>query len=461
MIVTFGTDGWRGLIAKDFTYQNLKLAALAASKYFHSHPHNKNGVCIGYDTRFLSKEFAHFVADIYATQGLKVYLSDSFVPTPAVSLFVRDKKLAGGIVITASHNPPLYNGFKIKADYGGSAHPEIIKEVESYLTYDNADFVIEPNASCIELTDMKTYYLNYLKSELDIERINQSGLKIGHNAMFGASQGYVNALLNGPEIFEYHATQNPTFEGINPEPIPRYTMDFQKVFLEEKCDVGILNDGDADRIGMMDENGEFVDSHKIFAIILKYLVEVKHETGEIAKTFALTEVINKLCEKHTLKLHKLPIGFKYVGKLMTTNDILMGGEESGGIGITNHLPERDGVYIGMLLLEIMANRGKTLGELVQELYDEFGYFTYDRFDAHLTPEAKARAMEKASKGDFKDIDGMKVIDFDDLDGYKYYFEGGWLLIRPSGTEPVLRLYCEADSEEKVQKALAFAQGLAD
>lgn len=459
MLVKFGTDGWRGLIAKDFTYQNLKIAALAASKYFQTHPNLRNGICIGYDTRFLSKDFAHFVAELYSSLNIRVYLSDCFVPTPAVSLFVRDKQLAGGIVITASHNPPLYNGFKIKADYGGSAHPEIIAEVESYLPQVDPNQTFQKNDDHIILTDIKTYYLDYLRSKLDIELINQSHLKIGHHAMFGSSQSLVAELLNESEVFNYHAIPNPTFEGINPEPIPRYTEDFREVFLAKKLDVGILNDGDADRIGMMDEQGRFVDSHKIFAIILKYLVEEKNESGEVAKTFALTEVINKICQKHTIELHKLPIGFKHVGKLMTTNNILMGGEESGGIGITKHLPERDGVYIGVLVLEIMAKRGKTLGELVEELYDEFGYFTYDRFDAHLTPEAKTRAMEKAAKGDFKDIDGMKVIDFDDLDGYKYYFEGGWLLIRPSGTEPVLRLYCEADSEEKVQKALAFAQGL--
>ncbi len=461
MIIKFGTDGWRGLIAKDFTYNNLKLAALAAAQYFQNHPNKANGVCVGYDTRFLSKEFAHFVAQIYSAQDLKVYLSDSFVPIPAVSLFVRDNKLAGGIVITASHNPPLYNGFKIKADYGGSAHPEIIKEVEEYLSKLSPYEPLKTNERFIIPTNMKAYYLEYLKAELDIDRINKSGLKIGHNAMYGASQGYVGELLSGPEILNYHASQNPTFEGINPEPIPRYTMDFQKVFLDEKCDVGILNDGDADRIGMMDEKGQFVDSHKIFAILLKYLVEEKQQQGEVAKTFALTEVINKLCKKYNLVLHKLPIGFKHVGKLMTTNNVLIGGEESGGIGITNHLPERDGVFIGMLLLEIMAIRGKTLGQLVEELFDEFGYFTYDRYDAHLTPEAKQSAMDKASRGTFSDISGMKVTGFDDLDGYKYYFEGGWLLIRPSGTEPVLRLYCEADDEDKVQKALAFAQSLAD
>ncbi|ACF14059.1 Phosphoglucosamine mutase [Chloroherpeton thalassium ATCC 35110] len=460
MEIKFGTDGWRGLIARDYTFANLKLAALAAAKYFQSHPNFKNGVCVGYDTRFMSQQFATFVAEIYSSLGIKVMLSDDFVPTPAVSLFVRDKALAGGVMITASHNPPLYNGFKVKADYGGSAHPEIIAEIEAALPDADANYKIVRNDDFIEMTDIKGYYQDYLSERLDLELIKQSGFKIGHNAMYGAGQGVVKALLGEDAIVEYHCTLDPTFQGINPEPIPRYTEDFKAFSIEQKLDVGILNDGDADRIGMTDENGEFVDSHKLFALILKYLVEVKGLRGEVAKTYALTEVINKLCEKHKLVLHKLPIGFKHVGKLMTTNDILMGGEESGGIGITSHLAERDGVFIGLLVLEIMARRGKKLSALVQELYDEFGFFYYDRNDAHLTEAEKQLAMSRASKGEFKEIDGMKVLRFENLDGYKYFFEGGWVLIRPSGTEPVLRLYSEADSKEKVEKALRFAASLA-
>ncbi|NTV46530.1 MAG: phosphoglucomutase/phosphomannomutase family protein [Chlorobiales bacterium] len=460
MHIKFGTDGWRAIIAKEYTFDNLKLASLAAAKYFESHPNVNNGVCVGYDTRFMSEQFAHFVADVFSSLGLKVYLSDDFLPTPAVSLFVREKKLAGGVVITASHNPPLYSGFKVKADYGGSAHPEIVAEIESYLPVADPAYIVKKNSDLIELVDMKAFYNNYLCAELDIPAIVKSGFKIGHNAMFGAGQGIVSELLKGASVTDYHCSLNPTFDGINPEPIPRYTKDFREFMLAHKLDVGILNDGDADRIGMMDENGEFVDSHKIFAIILKYLVVDKKLDGEVAKTYALTEVIDKICAKYNIPIHTLPIGFKYVGKLMTTNNILMGGEESGGIGITSHLAERDGVYIGLLVLEIMAKKQMKLSELVQELYDEYGFFYYDRNDAHLTEAEKQLAMQRASKGEFKDIAGMKVVRFDDLDGYKYFFEGGWLLIRPSGTEPVLRLYSEADSKEKVDKALKFASELA-
>ncbi|MBC8044060.1 MAG: phosphoglucomutase/phosphomannomutase family protein, partial [Rhizobacter sp.] len=429
--------------------------------YFQSHPHRANGVAVGYDTRFMSKNFAEYVAEIFSSLGLKVHLSDAFLPTPAVSLYVKKKNLAGGVMITASHNPPIYNGFKVKADYGGSAHPETIAEFESFLPSADAGYDVQKNPALIHPTDLKTFYHDYLASELDLAAIRKSGLKIGHNAMFGAGQNMVSDLLGADaDVTNYHCEENPTFEGINPEPIPNYTEDFKGFLVRHKLDVGVINDGDADRIGMMDERGTFVDSHKIFAIILKYLVEEKKMTGEVAKTYALTEVIDKICAKHHLKLHLLPIGFKHVGKLMTTNNVLIGGEESGGIGITAHLPERDGIYIGVLVLEIMAKRKKKLSELVAELFTEYGLFYYDRIDAHLTEPQKQTVIEKASKGEFKEIGGMKVEKFENLDGYKYFFEGGWLLIRPSGTEPVLRLYSEADSEEKVKAALKFASELA-
>jgi phosphomannomutase len=481
MTIKFGTDGWRAIIGKEYTTENLKRATLATAAYIKHHPNAANGVCVGYDTRFNSKKFAETVADIFSSLGVTVYLSDGFLPTPAVSLFVKKKNLACGVMITASHNPPSYNGFKVKADYGGSAHPEQIAEIEKHLLSVDKNYGVKKDETKIHLTDIKKFYRKYLESELNIAAIKKAKLKIGHHAMFGAGQGMVTELLGKKHVHEYHCSEDPTFQGINPEPIPNYIKDYVPVFKKMKLDVAVLNDGDADRIGMMDEKGNYVDSHKIFAVILKYLVEEKKMKGEVARTYALTQVINKICAKHNLICHNLPIGFKHVGKLMTTSNIIMGGEESGGIGITAHLPERDGVYIGLLVLEIMAKRKKSLGKLIQELYDEYGYFTYDRIDAHLTEAEKERAMTLAAKGDFKTIAGMPVTKFENLDGYKYFFEtpkpknskdkktkdknstprgGGWLLIRPSGTEPVLRLYCEADSEDAVKKALKFARDLA-
>jgi phosphomannomutase len=460
MQVKFGTDGWRAIIAKDYTFDNLKLAALASARYFLGHPNRAKGVCIGYDTRFMSKNFAEYTAEVFSSQGLKVYLSNSFASTPAVSLFTKAKQLAGGIVITASHNPSIYNGFKVKASYGGPAHPEVIAEIERNLELIDPATEIKGDKKLVELVDMKGFYLNHLKSSINLPLIQESRVKIAHNAMYGAGQDLLTRLFDESMLSCYHCTVNPGFGGINPEPIPQYIGDFVEFFKEVEPDVAIINDGDADRIGMLDEKGAFVDSHKLFAIILKDLVEEQHKTGEVAKTFALTDVIDKICHKHNLVMHELQVGFKYVSKLMTTNDILMGGEESGGIGITAFLPERDGVYTGLLILEMMIRRDKTLSQLVEELYDEYGFFCYNRLDLHVSDAKKQGIIDRAAGGNLDSIAGYKVLKFNDLDGYKYHFEGGWMLIRPSGTEPILRIYCEADSQEKVDKVLAFASKLA-
>ncbi|KZK73609.1 MAG: phosphomannomutase [Pelodictyon luteolum] len=460
MQVKFGTDGWRAIIAKDYTFDNLKLAALASARYFLNHPLKAKGVCIGYDTRFMSKEFARYTAEVFSSQGLRVFLADSFASTPAVSLYTKAKQLAGGIVITASHNPAIYNGFKVKASYGGPASPEVISEIESYLPLVDPAADIKADPKLIEPVDMKGFYVNYLEAHIDLKLIRQSRIKIAHNAMYGAGQDIITRLFDESMVNCYHCSQNPGFGGINPEPIPPYIEEFVEFFREVETDVAIINDGDADRIGMLDEKGEFVDSHKLFAIILKDLVEEKHQHGEVAKTFALTDVIDRICKKHGLMMHELPVGFKYVSTLMATRDILIGGEESGGIGITAFLPERDGIYIGLLILEMMARKEKTLSQLVQELYDEYGFFAYRRLDLHVSDVKKQAIIDKAATGTLPSIAGYPVVKFSDLDGYKYHFEGGWMLIRPSGTEPILRIYCEADSREKVEKVLAFTSKLA-
>ncbi len=320
--------------------------------------------------------------------------------------------------------------------------------------------VITADRKLIELVDMKAFYVNYLKSRIDLQLIRDSQIKIAHNAMYGAGQDLITKFFDESMVNCYHCSLNPGFGGINPEPMPQYIEEFVEFFKEVETDVAIINDGDADRIGMLDENGQFVDSHKLFAIILKDLVEHQQKRGEVAKTFALTDIIDKICRKNNLIMHELPVGFKYVSRLMTTNDILMGGEESGGIGITSFLPERDGVYTGLLILEMMTRRQKTLSQLVGELYEEYGFFCYNRLDLHVSDERKQAIIDRAAGGNLETIAGYNVLGFNNLDGYKYHFEGGWMLIRPSGTEPILRLYCEADSQEKVDKVLAFASKLA-
>ncbi len=456
MQVKFGTDGWRAVIADTFTFENLRIASEAAADYFLQHTNSQNGVCVGYDTRFMSEEFAGYTAGILSSRGLRVFLSDTFIPSPAVSLFCRENMLAGGIMITASHNPPVYNGFKIKASYGGSALPDTIRTIEKNLVTAENRPAGKPRKELIEKACIRKAYIDYVSRHLDLDTIKKADIQVAHNAMYGAGQHMVSDLLGGTAVTNYHCNVNPSFEGINPEPIPRYIDDFTAWFKTLQTDAAIITDGDADRVGMLDEKGSFIDPHKIFSIILRYLAEEKMIAGDVAKTNALTDIIDKICANNNLTLHTLPIGFKHVSKLMTTNDIIMGGEESGGIGVTSYLPERDGIFIGVLILEIMAAKKRSLSELVTELFDEYGSFYYDRIDLDTDENRKQAIIAKAGKGDLSTVADYRVTGFSDLDGYKYHFEGGWLLIRPSGTEPVLRLYCEADSPEKVQKALRFA-----
>ncbi len=460
MQIKFGTDGWRAIIAKDYTFDNLKRLTLAAADYFLRHPNKENGVCVGYDTRFMSPEFAEYTANLFSARGLRVYLASSFVPTPAVSLFCRDHELAGGIMITASHNPPIYNGYKIKASYGGSALPDVLSTIEKNIGHVDPEETVTPREQLVRKEDITSCYLEHLRSQIDLDAIRGSGISIAHNAMYGSGQHIINSVVDTENVVCYHCSANPGFDGINPEPSPDYIGDFVDFCHKKKIDAAIITDGDADRIGMLDEHSRYVDPHKLFAILLKYLVEEKQKTGEVAKTFAVTDVIDRICGKHKLPLHLLPIGFKHVSQLMATNNILIGGEEAGGLGITSYLPDRDGMYIGLLILEIMAKKSKTLSGLVQEIFDEYGDFFYKRLDLQVSDEKKQALITKASRGDFKKIAQYKVTGFNDLDGYKYHFEGGWLLIRLSGTEPVLRLYCEAESPEKVNDALSFALDLA-
>ena len=455
MKIKFGTDGWRGVISDDFTFENLITVSLATAKYFSNHPKIENGIVVGYDARFLSDEYGKLVARVLASKGIKVLLADKMVSSPMVSLAAKNMNLAGGIMITASHNPPKYNGFKIKGDFGGSAHPEMVAEVEKELPNVEKDFKPEDFDKLIEkgliiLTDLRDYYKKYIISKFDINKIKNSGLKIIYDSMYGSGQGFMNELLG---IDEIHNEHNPLFGKVNPEPLQENLKELSETVVKGNYDIGLAVDGDADRIGAIDEKGNFVDSHKIFSLLLKYLYEKKNLRGMVVKTFSTTEMLNKMCEKYGLEITVTPVGFKHVCKLMLEKDVLIGGEESGGIGVKIHLPERDGIFLGLLLTELLIDYQKPLSELVQSLEDEFGPHKYKRIDVHTTEEKKQAILSKCKSGTIKSLNGYDVIKTSDLDGYKFFVENGWLLIRASGTEPILRFYSEADSFEKVEKLL--------
>lgn len=463
-IIKFGTDGWRAVIGDDFTFANIEKVSLATARFYKKHKKIRNGIVIGYDARFMSREFAEKTAEVIANTGIKVKLSDGIASTPMISLLTKQENAAAGIVITASHNPAKWNGFKIKGDFGGPAHPETIAKVEKELArvvkakrlpLGKHTFAQLLEKGKITHIGMKRRYLDDLKTKINLERIRSSGIKIMFDAMYGAGMGVLDEVL--PEVKQIHATYNPSFGGTNPEPLAKNLAELMHRVKAEGYHLGIATDGDADRIGAVDEHGNFIDSQRIYALLLKYLVEQKGMTGEVVKSFSVSQMVDKQCERYGLTLHETPIGFKHICRLMTERDVLIGGEESGGIGLKGHIPERDGIYLGLMLAEMMAVRGKPFSVLVQELMDEYGYHEFKRVDLHVTEKEKAAIMKKYT-GKVKEIAGMAVIGRKDTDGTKLFVDGGWVLVRASGTEPLIRFYAEGDSMEKVNTLLSAVTG---
>jgi phosphomannomutase len=461
-VIKFGTDGWRAVIADDYTFANLERVALATARYFRKHKKIKNGIVIGYDARFMSREFAEHSALAIGNEGIRVKLADSIVTTPMISLLTKLENAAGGIVITASHNPAKYNGFKIKGDFGGPAHPEMIAKLEKELGKVMKKKRLSPakrtlqqlmDKKIVTSISMKQRYLDDLATKIDLERIRKSGLKILYDVMNGAGQGVLDEVL--PDVRQMRNEYNPSFGGMNPEPLAHNLQGLMAEARKGGYDIGIATDGDADRIGAVDEKGNFVDSHRIFALLLKYLVEQKGMRGDVVKSFSVTQMVDQQCARYGLTMHETAIGFKHICRLMTERDVLIGGEESGGLGVKGHIPERDGIFLGLMLCELMAVRGKSLSALVQELMDDYGNHEFKRVDVHLTDKEKNAIMKKYSKG-VKEIAGYPVTGRKDTDGYKLFVDGGWLLVRASGTEPLIRFYAEADSTEKVDALLSAA-----
>ncbi|MBI3934827.1 MAG: phosphoglucomutase/phosphomannomutase family protein [Acidobacteria bacterium] len=459
--IRFGTDGWRAVIAEDYTFDNVRWAARAVAQYLSENEDIRKGVIVGYDCRFLSERFARAAAEEVAARGIPVRLANSFAPTPAIALAVRQRQAAGAIVITASHNPWQWNGFKFKASYGGSADPGIIQKIEANLARTATGYDSKARAAPVELCDLVGPYLSHIESVIDMKAIARRNFLFVADPMYGAARGCIKTLCarNGIRCEEIHGEIDPLFGGMNPEPIEPHVSGLRQAVVRLHADAGLATDGDADRVGAIDRTGRFVDSHQIFSILLRYLVEARGMRGGVAKSFSATKLVDQLAKKHSLPLYETPIGFKYICDRMLTSDILIGGEESGGIGVPAlGGPERDGVLNAMLLAEAMAHYGQSLGELVADLHHEFGPYHYGRVDLELRPGQKERAIEIASGRDLTHFAGFGVTRREDLDGIKMYLaNGAWLLVRPSGTEPLLRVYSEAPSEQIVREVLARAE----
>lgn len=456
--IKFGTDGWRGVIGDDFTFANVRRVAAAIADYVRAGGEADRGLVVGYDTRFLSPECGRLAAEVVASAGIPVALSDRPSPTPAVSYAVVARRAAGAIMVTASHNPYRWNGLKFKAPYGGSALPRIMEQIAAHLRrLDRAGArTRKARAAAIETVDLVAPYLERLKSMIHLERIHASRRRFVIDAMYGAGQGCITRLFEAAGIpyREIHAEHNPLFPGLNPEPIEPHTTALSRAVLESASDAGLATDGDADRVGAIDRDGSFVDSHKIFSILLRHLAEDLKLSGEVVKTFSTTTMVDKLAAKHGLPLHVTPIGFKYICELMLTRDVLIGGEESGGIGVKGHLPERDGILNSLLLAEVMAHRERTLGELIAELNQEFGPHVYRRVDLEIERAAIERLFRRLRLHRPRKIAGLKIASVDELDGFKMIFDPTtWLLVRASGTENLLRVYAEGSSPEQVKRLL--------
>lgn len=458
-MIVFGTDGWRGIIARDYTYDNVRLVALATAKYIKSENPATPTVVIGYDTRFMGKQFAEEAAMVLASQDITVYLADDISSTPQISFHTKQKNADFGVVITASHNPPEYSGYKLKGSFGGPALPEQIAKLEKQLR------AIETKPQKFNLKPIKEYilekkvrlfnaresFVRNIRKRIDVEAINAAKFKILYDPMYGAGINTINYLIEG--VDEIHNEFNPGFGNIDhPEPIAECLGELMDKVKKGKYDIGIATDGDADRLGAVDHEGNFVDSHKVFMILLKYLVEEKKKKGAVAKTVSLTSMVDAYCQKKKIRLIKTAVGFKYIAKAMVEEKLIIGGEESGGLGTCMHIPERDGLFNAFLLMEVMAVKKKSLKQLCDELDEEFGIHRYMRRDKKVTPELKEQIWAACEKKP-KKIGKYPVTETDTTDGYKFFVDGGWLLIRASGTEPLLRFYAEADSIVKVNELL--------
>jgi alpha-D-glucose phosphate-specific phosphoglucomutase len=463
--IKFGTDGWRGIIADDFTFDNVRRVAGAIASYVLKHEDSKRGVMVGYDTRFASPRAGQIAAEVLAGAGIPVTLADDFTPTPAISYSVKRMGAAGGVVITSSHNPFNWNGVKFKGKFGGSATPAIMRIVEQEL---HAGAMPKASSAAnVDRADLKKSYIEAICQFADLEKIAKANFKLAIDTMYGSGRGVLAGIFDrhGVRNIAIRSEVNPLFPDINPEPIEPHVALLQRTVVRGGCHAGLATDGDADRIGAVAEDGRFVDSHKCFAILLHWLLERKKWAGDVVRAFNTTGMLDRISAKYGRKLYECPIGFKHIADLMMEREIVIGGEESGGIGYSRYLPERDGILNSLLLANVMADEGKTLGQLVFDLQKEFGPHYYGRIDLHIPDEVKNAAIQRARSGHLTQVGRYNVVRTDNLDGVKFFLDAprngngadAWILFRASGTEPLLRIYAEAASQELVKDLLTSGE----
>ncbi len=450
-MIKFGTDGWRAIIARDYTETNVMRVAEATAKWILSKPEGNLKAVIGYDCRFGGEMFMQATARVFASHGIKCIVARQFISTPMVSLATLQLKAVAGIVITASHNPPSYNGFKIKDSFGGPAVPAEIAKVEALIpetiTKDYESFESFVSKGIIIYEDLEGMYIDAIRKGIDFEKINKAGKELAYDAMYGAGQRAMRNLL--PETTFLHCEYNPWFDGQAPEPIHKNLTELSELInIAEDIDLGIATDGDADRIGLYNATGKFIDSHHIILLLIQYLHKYKGLSGKVVNSFSCTGKIKNLCKHYGLEQEVTKIGFKYICDIIISEDVLIGGEESGGIAIKGHIPERDGLWIGLTILEFMAVTGKSLDELIEDVYKITGSFAVERYDLHIDEATKQKVIANCKNNSYSSFGNYKIESAENMDGFKYHLGNDrWVMIRPSGTEPVLRVYAESATSE--------------
>jgi alpha-D-glucose phosphate-specific phosphoglucomutase len=471
MSIKFGTDGWRAIIAQDFTFDNVRVCAQGVASYLKDSGLARRGLLVGYDTRFASEDFAAATAEVVAANGIKVYLCSQATPTPVVSFGVWQRHLGGAVLITASHNPHQWNGFKVKSETGSSAPPELTEKVERHINRILASGGIKRlplaqgnSQGLIEHVDLRSAYMAQVSRLVDLDGLRRSGLKVAVDSMHGAGAGYTKKMLSGgsTKVTEINSQRNPLFPGMErPEPIAVNLTALSALVRRQKANVGLATDGDADRVGIMDEKGEFLNQLQVFALMALYLLEVRGQRGPIVKTVTAGSMTTRLGEIFNVPVYETPVGFRYVGPKMLETGALIGGEESGGYGFRGHVLERDGLLAGMFILDFMVKTGKTPSQLLDYLFNKVGPHFYNRFDVEFQAEQRQAIMGCVSQSRLSNLAGRRVVDRDTLDGYRFHLDdGSWLLIRLSGTEPLLRFYAESSSQEQVEKLLKAGRKLA-
>ena len=463
--IKFGTDGWRAVIDKEFTHENVKIAAQAIADYVKKNIKKDQPIVVGYDTRRKSKEFGENVVEVLTGNGIKTILGDRPAPTPSVTYAIKQRKLGGGVMITASHNPAAYNGIKYKAFYGGSADPSITKQIEGAL-YKNKvkekSFKEAKSAGMVSVENIIPEHLKFVSSYVDMDILKDKKFNILADAMYGTGKDYLAQLLKGTgcKVKTIHNEHDTTFGGMSPEPNPKNLAELARLTREGGYDIGLATDGDADRTGCVSSDGLILTGHKLMTLLLLHFIEDKKMTGSVIQTICGTVMIEKICKKYKLKLHETPVGFKYICDIMRKEDVLIGGEETGGIGFKNSMPERDGLLTCLLLLEMLAYRNKSLVEILVEAEKEYGRFYYQRKDMKYPDDKKKVLMKYLMENPPKDIMGKRIVDTKTFDGIKFLCEDeSWLLLRLSGTEPIVRVYSEAQSDEEALKMIDFGREL--